>query len=141
MGPRALQRREGQAQSTTLLMLIVALLACGIPGLRAARLDPSERRADQDAACPSYEREGEPDWLDGRHTHGIFARDGRDMLWMNGGTIGHRSFLGFDPAARIGVAVLANCSTLPGGPLGINDVDNIGLYLLRFTLACEQPAE
>jgi D-alanyl-D-alanine-carboxypeptidase/D-alanyl-D-alanine-endopeptidase len=61
---------------------------------------------------------------------GIFARNGRDMLWLSGGTSGHRSFLGFDPTATIGVAVLANCSIMSGEVSGIYDVDNIGLHLL-----------
>lgn len=45
------------------------------------------------------------------------------IVWHNGGTGGYRSWIGFDPAARIGVVVLSNASTPEG-------VDDIGGYIL-----------
>ncbi|MDG3004914.1 serine hydrolase domain-containing protein [Paludisphaera mucosa] len=46
---------------------------------------------------------------------------GATALWHNGGTGGYRSFIGFIPGSRVGVAVLSNSA---------NDVDAIGLALL-----------
>ena len=48
---------------------------------------------------------------------------GTEQIWHNGGTGGYRSFVGFDPATRVGVVVLTNLST-PAG------VDDIGRHLL-----------
>ncbi len=53
----------------------------------------------------------------------VFTANGRDVYWHNGGTAGYRSFIGFDPAARVGVVVLSNS----GSPVG---VDDIGRHLL-----------
>ena len=54
----------------------------------------------------------------------IFPTDGREIAWHDGGTGGFRSFVGYDPKARIGVVVLSNAFTLSG-------VDDIGLHLLN----------
>lgn len=48
---------------------------------------------------------------------------GREILWHNGGTGGYRTFMGFDPAAKLGVAVLTNVANEVGG-------DDIGFHLL-----------
>ncbi|HEY0590372.1 MAG TPA: serine hydrolase domain-containing protein, partial [Thermoanaerobaculia bacterium] len=53
----------------------------------------------------------------------VSTRDGREIVWHNGGTGGYRSFVGFDPKARTGVVVLANMFTEAG-------VDDIGRHLL-----------
>jgi CubicO group peptidase (beta-lactamase class C family) len=53
----------------------------------------------------------------------VLKRDGRDLIWHNGGTGGYRSFMGYDPKGRIGVVVLSNTSTVLG-------VDDIGRHLL-----------
>jgi CubicO group peptidase (beta-lactamase class C family) len=53
----------------------------------------------------------------------IVSRNGRDIVWHNGGTGGYRSFIGYDKAAGVGVVVLSNTSTAMG-------VDDIGLHLL-----------
>ena len=45
------------------------------------------------------------------------------IIWHNGGTGGYRSFVGYDPKARIGVVVLTNVSTTVG-------VDDLGFHLL-----------
>jgi CubicO group peptidase (beta-lactamase class C family) len=54
----------------------------------------------------------------------IMSAHGREIAWHNGGTGGFRSFVGYDPEARIGVVVLSNASTPTG-------VDDIGLHLLN----------
>src|SRR5262249_50828794 len=53
----------------------------------------------------------------------IFTRGGNDIVWHNGGTGGYRSFIGYDPKARVGVVVLANAGTMIG-------VDDIGRHFL-----------
>src|SRR6516162_159897 len=53
----------------------------------------------------------------------IFSRNGREIVWHNGGTGGYRSFIGYDKAAGVGVVVLSNTSTATG-------VDDIGLHVL-----------
>lgn len=54
----------------------------------------------------------------------IQTKDGKSIIWHNGGTGGYRTFMGFDPQARVGVVALANVST-PAG------VDDIALHLLN----------
>jgi len=49
------------------------------------------------------------------------APDG--IVWHNGGTGGYRSFIGYNPATRVGVVALANASTAVG-------TDDIGRHLL-----------
>jgi len=53
----------------------------------------------------------------------IFTRGGDDLIWHNGGTGGYRSFIGYNPKARVGVVVLSNASTIVG-------VDDIGRHFL-----------
>jgi len=53
----------------------------------------------------------------------IFTGSGSEIIWHNGGTYGYRSFVGYDPEARIGVVVLSNTFTAAG-------IDDIGLHLL-----------
>jgi serine-type D-Ala-D-Ala carboxypeptidase/endopeptidase len=54
----------------------------------------------------------------------MFVRGDDMVIWHDGGTGGHRSFVGFDPEARVGVVVLANTATNQG-------VADIGLHLLN----------
>lgn len=54
----------------------------------------------------------------------ILARPSGNVVWHNGGTGGYRTFIGFDPARRIGVVVLSN---LDAG------VDDIGFHVLDET--------
>lgn len=65
----------------------------------------------------------------------INSAAGTDVICHDGGTGGFRTFIGFDPAARVGVVVLSNTSTAPG-------VDDIGMHLLnpKFPLANFKPA-
>ncbi len=51
-----------------------------------------------------------------------WSRDDRVTIWHNGGTAGHRSFIGFTPATGRGAVVLANAS--------LSVVDAIGAQLL-----------
>jgi serine-type D-Ala-D-Ala carboxypeptidase/endopeptidase len=53
----------------------------------------------------------------------ILTTNGKEIVWHNGGTGGYRSFMGFDPAARVGVVALSNTSTTLG-------VDDVGRHLL-----------
>jgi len=53
----------------------------------------------------------------------IWTTNGKEIVWHNGGTGGYRSFIGFDPKARVGVVALSNTFT----PVG---VDDIGRHLL-----------
>jgi serine-type D-Ala-D-Ala carboxypeptidase/endopeptidase len=60
----------------------------------------------------------------------VFTAHGKTIYWHNGGTGGYRSFMGYDPVARVGVVALSNTSTAEG-------VDDIGHHLLdpEFPLA------
>ncbi len=53
----------------------------------------------------------------------IFTANGKEIVWHNGGTAGYRTFMGYDPKARVGVVVLSNAGTLAGP-------DDIGRHLL-----------
>jgi serine-type D-Ala-D-Ala carboxypeptidase/endopeptidase len=53
----------------------------------------------------------------------ITTANGKEIVWHNGGTGGYRSYMGFDPKARVGVVLLSNAGT-PAG------VDDIGRHLL-----------
>jgi CubicO group peptidase (beta-lactamase class C family) len=59
----------------------------------------------------------------------VISPDGREIAWHNGGTGGFRSFVGYDPKARIGVVVLSNAS----------GVDDIGFHLLNPKLPLSNP--
>ena len=58
----------------------------------------------------------------------ITHRGEREIIWHNGGTGGYRSWIGYDPKARIGVVALSNMSTTVG-------VDDIGVHLVDSTAA------
>jgi serine-type D-Ala-D-Ala carboxypeptidase/endopeptidase len=60
----------------------------------------------------------------------ILQRPTERIIWHNGGTGGYRSFVGFDPARRVGVVVLANSSL---------SVDDVGYHLLDSTMALVVP--
>jgi CubicO group peptidase (beta-lactamase class C family) len=62
----------------------------------------------------------------------IFAGNGKEIIWHNGGTGGYRSFMGYDPAARIGVVALSNAETNVG-------VDDIGRHLLDASVPLTKP--
>ena len=54
----------------------------------------------------------------------IQTKDGNSIVWHNGGTGGYRTYMGYDPKARVGVVALTNISTPQG-------VDDIGRHLLN----------
>lgn len=54
---------------------------------------------------------------------------GAEIVMHNGGTGGYRSFIGYDPAMRLGVVLLSNSS---------GDVDDIALHLLSPKLPLKQ---
>jgi CubicO group peptidase (beta-lactamase class C family) len=58
---------------------------------------------------------------------------GGEVIWHNGGTGGYRTFMGFDPAGRVGVVVLTNTATQVGG-------DDIGFHLLTGSPLAPPPA-
>jgi hypothetical protein len=65
----------------------------------------------------------------------ILSGNGKEIVWHNGGTGGSRTFIGFDPKARVGVVVLSNAGTVAGP-------DDIGRHLLdsqRPLLAANSP--
>lgn len=63
----------------------------------------------------------------------ISSRNGRPIVWHNGGTGGYRSFLAYEPDRRVGVAVLSNTFTIEG-------VDDIGMHLLDPTFPLWRPS-
>ncbi|HEV7243296.1 MAG TPA: serine hydrolase [Thermoanaerobaculia bacterium] len=65
----------------------------------------------------------------------VASKDGREIVWHNGGTGGYRSFIGFDPKSRTGVVVLSNAATAAGP-------DDIGRHLLdRDSPLAESPKQ
>ena len=62
----------------------------------------------------------------------LLTRNGRQIIWHNGGTGGYRSFLGYDPESRVGVVVLSNAETTVG-------VDDIGMHLLDPLIPLREP--
>jgi CubicO group peptidase (beta-lactamase class C family) len=54
----------------------------------------------------------------------IQTKEGNSIIWHNGGTGGYRTYMGYDPKARVGVVVLANISRPEGE-------DDIGRHLLN----------
>jgi D-alanyl-D-alanine-carboxypeptidase/D-alanyl-D-alanine-endopeptidase len=62
----------------------------------------------------------------------ILARDGREIIWHNGGTGGFRSFVGYDRKNGVGVVALSNAGTAGG-------VDDVALHLLDKNVPLSQP--
>jgi hypothetical protein len=64
----------------------------------------------------------------------VSNKDGKSIIWHNGGTGGYRTWMGYDPQTRTGVVVFSNVST-PEGP------DDIGRHLLdaSYPLAKVEP--
>lgn len=54
----------------------------------------------------------------------VQTKDASEIIWHNGGTGGYRTYMGYDPKARVGVVALTNISTNEG-------VDDIGRHLLN----------
>ncbi|HYR28260.1 MAG TPA: serine hydrolase, partial [Thermoanaerobaculia bacterium] len=64
--------------------------------------------------------------------HVLTTPGGGEIIWHNGGTGGYRSFMAFDPKARVAVVALSNTSTAGG-------VDDIGRHLLDASLPLATP--
>jgi serine-type D-Ala-D-Ala carboxypeptidase/endopeptidase len=64
----------------------------------------------------------------------VYTMHGKEIIWHNGGTGGYRTFMGFDPNARVGVVALSNTSTATG-------VDDIGHHLLDASFPLTQPGK
>ena len=62
----------------------------------------------------------------------VLSAHGKEIVWHNGGTAGYRTFIGFDPKARVGVVVLSNAGTAAGP-------DDIGRHLLDAELPLLAP--
>jgi CubicO group peptidase (beta-lactamase class C family) len=62
----------------------------------------------------------------------ILTTGEKKIIWHNGGTGGYRSFMGFDPKARVGVVLLSNAETPTG-------VDDIGMHLLNPNVPLSTP--
>jgi CubicO group peptidase (beta-lactamase class C family) len=64
----------------------------------------------------------------------VQTKEGRSIIWHNGGTGGYRTYMGYDPKSRAGVVVLSNLSTAAGP-------DDIGRHLLdaSYPLVKAQP--
>jgi hypothetical protein len=60
------------------------------------------------------------------------TRDGREIIWHNGGTGGFRSFVGYDRKNGVGVVALSNAGTAGG-------VDDVALHLLDKNVPLSQP--
>jgi serine-type D-Ala-D-Ala carboxypeptidase/endopeptidase len=58
--------------------------------------------------------------------------NGKEMIWHNGESGGFRSFVGFDPNLRVGVAALSNAGTIAG-------VDDIARHILDPSLPLMKP--
>src|SRR5712664_663435 len=99
------------ATATDLMTFVVANLdSAATPLSRTLQQTHGERHATND-----------PNLKIGLAWH-ILLRPAGKIVWHKGGTGGYRSFIGFDPARRIGVVVLCNN--------GNENVDDIGFHVL-----------
>ena len=99
--------------------LVANLDSTATPLSRTLRQTHTERQATND-----------PNLKIGLAWH-VLTRPVGKIVWHNGGTGGYRSFIGFDPARRIGVVVLCNN--------GNESVDDIGFHLLDETFPLKSP--
>jgi D-alanyl-D-alanine-carboxypeptidase/D-alanyl-D-alanine-endopeptidase len=83
------------------------------------------------AAETSIRRPTGTDGLEIAYAWHVITKDGRSIIWHNGGTGGFRTFMGFDPQTRVGVVVLSNVSNAPG-------VDDIGRHLINASFPLTQ---
>jgi len=102
---------------------MTAFLAAAM-GLRATPLDSAFALTEQtqfDAGSPAMDI--------GLGWH-VMKRPTMRIVWHNGGTGGYRSFIGFDPARKIGVVVLSNSA---------QSADDIGFHALDPTMPLTVP--
>lgn len=86
-------------------------------------LHDSELRAAMDAMIATRRPGGMKPATHMALAWNLIDEGGQLIAWKNGSVGGFRTFLGYDPAARIGVIALANAQTSDG-------VDDIGLHIL-----------
>ncbi|MBO9717067.1 MAG: serine hydrolase [Pseudoxanthomonas sp.] len=106
---------SGALHSTAndLATVLDAFLGLGEPVLaQAIRATTAARRP----GGPSWSTEVALGW-------NVLAAGDREVFWKNGSRAGFRSFIGFNPATRVGVVGLINVQSDVG-------VDDIGLHLL-----------
>jgi len=102
---------------------MTAFLAAAM-GLRSTPLDSAfalTERTQFDAGSPAMDI--------GLGWH-ILKRSAMRIIWHNGGTGGYRTFIGFDPARRVGVVVLSNSS---------QSADDVGFHTLDPTMPLTVP--
>ena len=75
--------------------------------LEASFADETPIAVDTIAALAAHRPTGYPDLEIGLGWH-ISRRQGGELIWHNGGTAGFSSYMGYVPAARVGIVVLAN---------------------------------
>ena len=61
----------------------------------------------------------------------IQTKNGKSIIWHNGGTGGYRTYMGFDPDSKTGVVVLSNLASAAGP-------DDIGRHLLDASYPLQQ---
>ncbi|HTI03760.1 MAG TPA: serine hydrolase, partial [Gemmatimonadales bacterium] len=90
----------------------------------AANIDTGTTALNREFATTHAPRHpaGSPTMQIGLAWH-ILARPGGSIVWHNGGTGGYRSFLGYDPARRMGVVILANSNNAAVDDLGFHLID------------------
>lgn len=90
----------------------------------AANIDSAATALNRELATTHVPRRpaGSPTMQIGLAWH-ILSRPGGSIVWHNGGTGGYRSFLGFDPARRVGVVILANSNNALVDDLGFHLID------------------
>ena len=60
----------------------------------------------------------------------VLSAFGSDIVWHNGETGGYHSFIGFDPARRVGVVILSNSAT---------SIDDLGFHLVDARIPLRPP--
>lgn len=88
----------------------------------AANLDSNSRPLGRAlrSAHRTQRPAGTPNMTIGLNWH-VLHLDSSEIVWHNGETAGYHSFIGFDPARRVGVVILSNSAT---------SVDDLGFHLV-----------
>jgi CubicO group peptidase (beta-lactamase class C family) len=89
----------------------------------AANLDSTSRPLGRALRSAHLTRRpaGTPNMTIGLNWH-VLRIDSSEVVWHNGETAGYHSFIGFDPARRVGVVILSNSAT---------SVDDLGFHLVN----------
>jgi CubicO group peptidase (beta-lactamase class C family) len=97
-----------------------------------ANLHPERTRLERalESAAAPRRPTGTPNTRIGLGWH-ILERNGRSIMWHNGGTGGFHAFIAFERDSARAVVVLANAA---------QDIDDIGLHLMDRSLPLREPA-